>query len=133
MRLVCKEWKKINKILLEGVTVNNIIGSLAALSDAIWFGGPVKAHPQGQCLDMHKVFIGRQILASDCTGICTVFLTFAIKFDLLNIFPSVASGYSPQLCWDKTSIASAAAFNKVGFSVNMLGSSFFIHSYASRM
>ena len=40
--LVRKERKKINKILLEGVTVDNTIGSLAALLDAIWLGDAVK-------------------------------------------------------------------------------------------
>ena len=78
-RLVRKQRKHINKILLGGVTIDNTISSLAALSDAIWFGDAVKAHQQGHCLDMHKVFItGRQILASDRTA----FLTF----DLLNFF-----------------------------------------------
>ena len=33
---------------------------------AIWLGDTVKAHQQGQCLDVHKVFIiGCQILAPD--------------------------------------------------------------------
>ena len=89
MHLVCKERKNINKILLECVTIYNTIGSLAAVSDAIWFGEAVKAHQQGDCLDVHKVFIiGRQVPASDCT----VFLTFANTFDLLNVFPSGAFG-----------------------------------------
>ena len=64
--------------------------------------------------------IGRQILAS----YCTVFLIFANAFDLLNLFPSVASGYDTQLCGDVTLKASQAALNKLGFGVNMLGSSF---------
>ena len=126
-RLVRKERKNINKILLEGVAINNTNGSLAALSDAIWFGDAVKAHPHGECLDVHKVFIiGRQILASDRT----VCLTFANTFDLLNIFQSVASGYSTQLCGDVTSKASTAALNKLGFGINMLGSSFQVCSFA---
>ena len=62
----------------------------------------MKAHQLGQCLDVHKVFIiGGQILASDRK----VYLTFANTFDLLNIFLSVASGYSIQLCGDVTSKA----------------------------
>ena len=64
--------------------------------------------------------IGRQILASDRT----VFLTFANPFDLLNLFRSVASGYDVQLQGDVTAKASQAALNKLGFGVNMLGSSF---------
>ena len=76
---------------------------------------------QGQCLDLHKVYIiGRQILASDRT----VFLTFANAFDLLNLFRSVASGYDTHLCGNVTSKASQATLNKVGFGVNMFGSSF---------
>ena len=125
-RLVRKERKNITKFQLEGVTIDNTIGSLAALSETLWFGTAVKAHTQGQCLDLHKVFIiGRQILASDRT----VFLTFANAFDLLNLFRSVASGYDTQLCGDVTSKASQAALNKLGFGVNMLGSSFAPLSY----
>ena len=58
-----------------------------------------------------------------------MFLTFANIFDLLNIFRSVASGYSTQLCGDVTSKASTVALNKLGFGVNMLGSSFAPLSY----
>ena len=57
------------------MTIDNTIGSLAALSETLWFGTALKAHVQGHCLDLHKVYIiGRQILASDRT----VFLTFPI-------------------------------------------------------
>ena len=78
--LVRGERKNINKILLEDVTIHNTISSLAALSDAIWFGDSVKAHLKG---DVHKVYIiDRQILASERT----VFLIFANTFDLLNVF-----------------------------------------------
>ena len=69
--------------------------------------------------------VGRQFLASDRT----VFLTFANTFDLLNFFRSVASGYDVQLQGDVTAKASQAALNKLGFSVNMLGSSFAPLSY----
>ena len=41
---VRKERTDINKVLLEGATVYNTIGSLAALSDAIWFADAVKLH-----------------------------------------------------------------------------------------
>ena len=104
-RLVCKERKNITKIQLEGVTIDNTIGSLAALSETLWSGTAVKAHTRGQCLDLHKVFIiGCQILASDLT----VFLTFANTFDLLNIFRSVASGYDTQLCGDRDVTSNAS-------------------------
>ena len=115
--------RNITKIQLEDVTIDNTIGSLAALSESLWFGTALKAHVQGQCMDLHKVYIlviGHQILASDRT----VFLMFANTFDLLNLFRSVASGYDTQLCGDVTSKASQAALNKLGFGVNMLGSSF---------
>ena len=56
-RLVRKELKNINKILLGGVTIYNTIGKLAALSDAIWFWDSVKAHLQEHCLDVHNVYI----------------------------------------------------------------------------
>ena len=121
-RLVRKERKRINKIILEGVPVDNTLGSLAALSDTLWFGKALEQHKAGNCIpDVHKVYvIGRQILASDRT----VFLTFANPFDLLNLFRSVASGYDVQLQGDVTAKASQAALNKLGFGVNMLGSSF---------
>ena len=35
-QLVCKEHRNINKVLLEGVTVDNTISSLGALWDAMW-------------------------------------------------------------------------------------------------
>ena len=46
-RLVLKERKNITKLQLEGVTVDNTIGSLFALSETLWFGTAVKAHTQG--------------------------------------------------------------------------------------
>ena len=96
-RLVRKERKNITKIQLEGVTIDNTISSLAALSETLWFGTAVKAHVQGQCQDLHRVYIiCRQILASDRT----VFLTFANTFDLLNLFRSVASRYDTHLYGD---------------------------------
>ena len=64
------------------IDTGNTIGSLAALSETLWFSTFLKADVQRKCLDLHKVFIiGRQILASDRT----VFLTFANAFDLLRI------------------------------------------------
>ena len=125
-RLVRRERQNITKIQLDGVTVDNTLGSLSALSDSLWFGNALDQHKAGNCLDVHKVYIiGRQILAADRT----VFFTFANVFDLLNLFRSVASGYDTQLCGDVTAKASQAALNKLGFGVNMLGSSFAPLSY----
>ena len=42
-RLVRKERKNITKIQLEGVTIDNTISSLVALSETLWFGTAVKA------------------------------------------------------------------------------------------
>jgi hypothetical protein len=89
-RFVRKQRTSINKIMLEGVPVDNTLGSLSALSDVLWFGKALERHKAGECIpDVHKVYvIGRQILASDRT----VFFTFANPFGLLNMFRSVASG-----------------------------------------
>ena len=48
--LVRKERKNITKIQLEGVTIDNTIGSLAALIKSLWFGTALKAHVQ-RCKD----------------------------------------------------------------------------------
>jgi hypothetical protein len=47
-----------------------------------------------------------------------------MMWDLLSIFRSLAAGYLVQLQTDVTSKASAAALNKLGFGVNMLGRHF---------
>ena len=44
VRLVRKERRQINFMLLEGVAVDNTIGRLAKLADAIWFGDAVNKH-----------------------------------------------------------------------------------------
>jgi len=111
----------INEVLFRGVTVTNKLSSLAALADAMWFGDALKQHQEGQCIDLFQVFvIGQQIMERDRT----VMLTFANAWDLLNMWRAVASGYSVQLFGDVTHKASQAAFNKLGFGVNMLGSRF---------
>ena len=58
-----------------------------------------------------------------------MFLTLANVWNLLNIFRAVGSGYAVQLHGDVTFKASKAALNKLGFSVNMLGSHFAPVSY----
>jgi hypothetical protein len=120
-RLVRAERARMLACELEGVTVDNSIGSLASLAEAMWFGDAIVKHCEGQCLDIFKVFIiGRQILEGDRT----VFLTFATTWDLLNLFRALASGYEVQLMGDVTSKASSAALNKLGLGVNMLGNRF---------
>ena len=60
VRLVRKERRQINSVLLEGVVVDNTIGSLAKLTYAIWLGDTVKKHIAvnlSVCLDIFKVYI----------------------------------------------------------------------------
>ena len=60
--------------MLEGVNVDNTVGSLAKLSDALWFGDVVSKHMAVECLDVFKVYIvGQQIMEEDRM----VFITFA--------------------------------------------------------
>ena len=74
MRLARKELREINTVLLEGVTVDNTVGSLAKISDALWFCDAVGKHIAGECLDVFKVYIvGQQIMEEDRM----VFITFA--------------------------------------------------------
>jgi hypothetical protein len=120
-RLVRKQRASINSVLLEGVTIDNTIGSLARLSQVLWFGDAVQKHKAGECLDVFKIYvIGRQIMEGDRT----VFLTFSNAWNLLNFWRAVATGYDVQLHGDVTSKASQAALNKLGFGVNMLGAHF---------
>ena len=82
VRLVRKERREINTVLLEGAAVDNTVGSLAKLSDALWFCDAVRKHMAGECLDVFKVYIvGRQIMEEDRT----VFLPFANVWNLLNM------------------------------------------------
>ena len=59
MRLVRKERRQISSILIEGVAVDNTIGSLAKLADDLWLGDAVNKHVAGECLDIFKVYIVR--------------------------------------------------------------------------
>ena len=45
--LVRKDRREINTVLLEGVSLDNTVGSLAKLSDALWFGDAVRKHIAG--------------------------------------------------------------------------------------
>ena len=116
--MVRAERERVVSCHLSGVNVDNSIGSLAQLADAMWFGDAISNHVACQCIDPFKVYIiGRHIMASNRT----VFLTFSNLWKLLNIFRSLASGFDVQLLGDVTAKASTAALNKLGFGVNMLG------------
>jgi len=121
-RLLRKRRSQAVSVALEGLTINNSVGSLSLLAYALWIVNAMTAHRKdGKCIDLFKVYvIGRQILESDRT----VFLTFANVWNLLNFWRAVASGYDVQLFGDVTSKASSAALNKLAFGVNMLGSRF---------
>ncbi len=119
--LVSKERKSLTAVALEGVEVNNTLGSLVKLAEVLWINTAFKKHKQGNCIDLFKPYvIGRQFLEADLT----VFLSVATSWDLLSIFRSLAAGYLVQLQSDVTSKASTAALNKLGFGVNMLGGHF---------
>ena len=124
-RLVQKQRREIIAVELDGVTVDNTVGSLAKLAEKIWIVEAIYEHEvQGKCMPLFKTYvIGKQILDQDST----VFLTFSNIFDILNFWRAVGTGYDVQLFGDVTSKASTAALNKLGFGVNMLGS----HSHES--
>ena len=72
-RMVRTERLRLVSVQLEGVVVDNSIGSLSQLADAMWFGDALEKHNAGECLDLFKVYIiGKHIMESDRT----VFLTF---------------------------------------------------------
>jgi hypothetical protein len=120
-RMVRKERRSLTSIALEGVEVDNTLGSLVKLAGVLWIENAFKLHKQEECIDLFKPYvIGRQSLASDRT----MFLSVATCWDLLSIFRSLAAGYLVQLQCDVTSKASTAALNKLGFGVNMLGGHF---------
>jgi hypothetical protein len=74
-RLVRKQREKIVNVSLDGMVIDNTLGSLSRLANAIWIVDAWEDHKQGVlCLDLFKVYcIWKQIMGSDCT----VFLTFA--------------------------------------------------------
>jgi hypothetical protein len=82
----------------------------------------VKRHEEGQrCLELFKPYcIGKQILESDST----LFLTFAIPWNLLNFWRACGTGFgvSVQISGDVTSKAFTTALNILVFAVNRLGS-----------
>ena len=118
-RLVRKQREQIVNVSLDGVVIDNTLGSLCRLANAIWIVDALEDHKQGvRCLDLFKVYcIGKQIMGSDRT----VFLTFATGYNILNLWRAVGTGYDVQLHGDVTGKASTLALSKLAFGVNMLG------------
>ena len=113
-----KERRGLRAYLLDGVEVDNRIGSLQRLADMIWFGDALKNYREGECLDLFKVYcIGKQFMDWDRN----IMISFSNVWDLLNFWRSLASGYNLQNVCDVTSKCSTAAVNKHTIGVNMLG------------
>jgi hypothetical protein len=93
-RLASKERKSLTAVALEGVEVDNTLGSLVKIAEVLWIDSAFKKHKQGDCIDLFKPFvIGRQFLATDST----VFLSVETSWDLLSIIRSLAAGYLVRL------------------------------------
>ena len=59
--LVRQERRGITNFLLDGVEIDNTLGSLSRLTDQIWFPDALAGHHAGECIDLFKTFvIGRQ-------------------------------------------------------------------------
>jgi hypothetical protein len=89
-RLVQKQREQNVNVLLDGVEINNTLGSLSRLTNAILIVDALEDHKQGVlCLDLLKVYcIGKQIMGSNRM----VFLTFATGYNLLNLWRAVGTG-----------------------------------------
>ena len=120
-RAVRKERSKIISLELDGIVLDSSVASMVEVGDKLWIERALTAHKDGQCIDLHKVFvIGRQTIQRDKFA----FLCFSNVWNLLNMYRAIASGYSVTLQTDVTSKAptsKASAFNKQVFGVNMLG------------
>ena len=115
---VRKERRTITNFLLDGVEIDNTLGSLSRLSDQLWFPDALEQHRSGQCIELFKPFvIGRQFFDTERT----IMLTVSNVWYLLSPMRTIASGYDLQLVGDVTHKASLAAVNKLAFGVNMLG------------
>jgi hypothetical protein len=87
---VRKERRSITTFLLDGVEIDNTLGSLSRLSDQLWFADALAQHRSGQCIDLFKPFvIGRQFFDAERT----IMLTVSNVWNLLNPMRTVASGY----------------------------------------
>jgi hypothetical protein len=91
-------------VSLEGIEIDNTVGSLARLAEALWVGDAITKHKEGErCLELFKVYcIGKQTMSSDRT----VFLTFTTVWNLLNFWRSVGTGFDVQLHGDVAATAS---------------------------
>ena len=123
-RLIRRERSKILTVECEGIVLNSDLGSLKQLADKIYMKNALQAHIAGvsggppDCIDCFRVFcIGKTFVGVERCAM----LAFSNVWNLLNMIRSVASGFSVMLHGDVTSKASAAAFNRLGFGVNMLG------------
>ncbi len=113
-----KQLEQIVNVSLDSVEIDNTLGSLSRLANAIWIVDAMEDHKQGvQCMDLFKVYcIGKQIMGSNHT----VFLTFATGYNL-NLCSATRTSYDMQLHSNVTGKASNLAFSKLAFGVNMLG------------
>ena len=68
-RLVRKARSRIVNVSLEGIEIDNSVGSLSSLAEAVWIGDAIHKHKRdGPCLQLFKVYcIGKQSLGSDRT------------------------------------------------------------------
>jgi hypothetical protein len=56
-RMVRKERKSLTSVALEGVDVDNTLGSLAKLSEALWIVDAFQAHKQGECRRIQRPYL----------------------------------------------------------------------------
>ena len=112
-RLQRKQRKQIIAVTLDGVTVDNTVGSLAQLAEKLWICVAIHEHEvEGRCMDLFKTYvIGKQILDQDRT----VFLTFANLFDVLNLWRACGTGFSVQLQGDCTQVSVCGPFSLVRY------------------
>ena len=126
-RAVRLERSKVVSYELEGVVLDSSVSSIVQLGEKLWIVDALRKHREGECIDLHKVFIiGRQAVARERYAM----FTFSNVWNLLNMYRAIASGYSVTLQTDVTSKASTSAFNKQGFGVNMLGGHIAIWSFS---
>jgi hypothetical protein len=72
-RMVRKERKSLTAVALEGVDVDNTLGSLVKSADVLWIENAFKLHKQEKCIDLiNSYVIGRQCVASDRTMFLSV-------------------------------------------------------------
>ena len=63
---VLQERRSITNFLLDGVEIDNTLGSLSRLSDQIWFPDALAEYRSGHCIELFKTFvIGRQFFDAE--------------------------------------------------------------------